>query len=145
VKEIPRELARARRLARVLDDYWIDPLLGTLLPGVGDVVGALVGLYVVMVAVRRRVSPVIIARMLLNLGADALFGIVPVLGDVFDFEFKANRRNVELLADRLSTGGRARGRDWALLIGVAGGFCAVLGLVVWGIVKLLSAISVPAL
>jgi hypothetical protein len=35
--------------------------------------------------------------MLLNLGIDALAGSVPVLGDLFDFGFKAHVRNRVLL------------------------------------------------
>jgi hypothetical protein len=36
-------------------------------------------------------------RMALNVAVDALIGALPVLGDVFDVFFRANRRNVELL------------------------------------------------
>src|SRR5689334_21255829 len=65
------ELDRMRLFARVLDRYFVDPLIGLLIPGGGDVLGSLLGVYTVMVAARRNVSPVIIARMLLNLAADA--------------------------------------------------------------------------
>ena len=33
---VDRELARVRTLARVLDDYLVDPLIGMFLPGIGD-------------------------------------------------------------------------------------------------------------
>src|SRR4051812_14162655 len=79
-----RDIERARTFARVLDDYFVDPLLGLVLPGAGDVLGSLLGLYVVMIAVRRRVSPLVIARMLLNLGLDTVAGAVPLLGDAID-------------------------------------------------------------
>ena len=35
--------------------------------------------------------------MLLNLTVDAIVGSLPVVGDVFDLFFKANRRNLELI------------------------------------------------
>lgn len=63
-------------------------------------IGSLVGLYVVVVAVRRRLPMVTVARMLMNLGVDALVGAVPLFGDLFDFAWKANRRNVALLRER---------------------------------------------
>src|SRR5213076_2964214 len=91
------ELSRARKLARLLDGYFVDPILGLLIPGAGDVIGSLLGLYTLSVAIRRRVSPVIIARMLLNLGLDGLLGVVPLVGDLFDFGFKANQKNIALL------------------------------------------------
>jgi hypothetical protein len=37
------------------------------------------------------------ARMLGNLATDALIGSIPILGDVFDVVFKANRRNLDLI------------------------------------------------
>ncbi len=133
-----RELDRARTLARVLDDYLLDPLLGLVLPGVGDVIGSVLGLYIVGVALRRRASPVVIARMVMNLGLDAAVGAIPLLGDAIDFGFKANRRNVELLSQRPT--GRATARDWALLVGALVAFAAVVALVVWAIVAIVRAL-----
>lgn len=112
-----RELQRVQSLARILDRYLADPILGLILPGAGDFAGSLLGLYAVAVALRRRVSPVIIARMLMNLTADALFGIIPLIGDLFDLGFRANERNAKLLAERGS--GRATARDWLIVIGAA--------------------------
>lgn len=134
-------IARARALARILDDYFVDPLIGLVLPGVGDVIMSVLGLYIVAIALRRRVSPVVIARMLLNLGLDAAIGAVPLVGDVFDFGFRANRRNVALLTDRVATGGRATARDWLAVVAAATGFVAIVGLVCWAIVALVRAIA----
>src|SRR5690606_23649921 len=109
---------RAARIARWTDVRLIDPLLGLLLPGAGDLVSAGIGLYIVGVAARLRVPPVVIARMLLNLGVDALVGAIPLLGDLFDFAWQANRRNVALLEQR-GAGGRSRPTDWLVVIGAA--------------------------
>jgi hypothetical protein len=35
--------------------------------------------------------------MLLNVGLDTAVGSLPLVGDLFDFAFKANRRNLRLL------------------------------------------------
>src|SRR5437899_2862048 len=80
-----------------VDDRYLDPILGVLVPGVGDLIGSALGLYVVGVAVKRRLPLVTVARMLVNLGVDALVGAVPLVGDLFDVAWKANRRNVKLL------------------------------------------------
>lgn len=135
-----RGLAHARLFARVLDDYYVDPLLGMFLPGIGDVLGSVIGLYVVGLAVRRRVSPLVIARMLMNLVADAVLGVVPIIGDAIDFKFKANRRNVELLADRSAVGGRARASDWLAVGAAVAAFLAVIALVCWGVIALVRAL-----
>jgi hypothetical protein len=135
------ELARVRTLARVLDRFFLDPILGLVIPGGGDVLGSMLGMYTVMIAVRRKVSPVIVARMLMNLAGDAVLGFIPFLGDLVDFGFKANQRNVDLLTHRVEdTGGRATARDWLILIAAALGFFLVMAAVIWGIVALFRAV-----
>lgn len=135
------EIARARRLATVLDRYYLDPILGLIVPGGGDVIGSLLGLYTVILAVRRNVSPVVIGRMLLNLGLDTLVGAVPLLGDLFDVGFKAHTRNLELLEHRTEAGGRATARDWMMVIGAALVFVAAIGLSVYLLGQLVDAIQ----
>jgi hypothetical protein len=130
------ELDRVRTLARTLDRYYLDPILGFVVPGVGDVVGSLLGFYVIVIAWRRRVSKIIIARMLMNLAVDAVFGFIPLLGDLFDAKFKANLRNVELLTARAAAGGRATARDWAIVLGALLAYLTVLVLLVWGMIAL---------
>ena len=134
------ELDRVRTIARVMDRFYLDPLLGLLIPGGGDVIGSVIGIYTVMIAARRKVSPVIIARMLMNLALDAVLGFIPFLGDLFDVGFKANTRNLELLGERVEHGGRATARDWLVVIGAGLAYVAVMGLVIWGIVTLLRAV-----
>ena len=134
------ELERVRTLTRVLDHYLVDPVLGLLLPGAGDLIGSLLGLYVVGIAVRRRTSPVVIARMLLNLALDAGLGFVPILGDLADFAFKANEKNLALFSER-RPGGKATARDWLIVIGAALVFIGVVAGVIYGVVALIRAIA----
>jgi len=101
---LPSDIALAVRIADWLDDRYVDPIVGFVLPGAGDVLTTLVGLYPVVVAVRRRMPAVVVARMVRNLGVDLLVGAVPVVGDVFDFFYKAHRKNVELLLERHTLG-----------------------------------------
>jgi Domain of unknown function (DUF4112) len=137
---VPPELAPLHKLTRALDHYLVDPLLGLVLPGAGDLIGSVIGLYVVSIAVRRRMSPVIIARMLLNLALDAGLGLVPLVGDLADFAFKANDRNFALLAERQDTG-KATARDWLIVAGAALAFLAVIGLVIYAIVAAVRALA----
>jgi hypothetical protein len=133
------EVAQIRKLTRVLDHYLVDPLLGLVLPGAGDLIGSLLGLYVVAIAVRRRMSPMIVARMLLNLALDVALGLVPIVGDIADFVFKAHDKNLALLErgeHRKATAG-----DWLVVGGAALVFVAVIGLVIYGIVALVRAIA----
>jgi hypothetical protein len=138
VKPSPdHDIAVARKIARVLDHDLVDPMLGLLLPGIGDVLGSVIGLYIVAVAARRRLSPVVLARMLLTLGVDVVLGIIPVLGDITDFFIKANERNMKLLDERAASGGRARWTDWLVLACAAIAFFGVIVLVCWAVAALL--------
>jgi hypothetical protein len=136
-----RELGRVQTLARVLDHRLVDPLIGLFAPGIGDVLGSVLGMYIVVVAARRRVSPVVVARMVMNLGLDAVLGIIPIVGDIADFKFKANKKNVALLLDRSSVGGRATLRDWAIVAAAALFWIALMGLVIYGFVRLFRALG----
>ena len=97
-------LRRAEFVAGLLDDavtlpviggIGLDALLG-LLPFAGDGVAALCSLYVVFAAWLAGVPRATLARMLLYVGLDWAVGSIPVVGDLFDVVFRANRRNVRL-------------------------------------------------
>lgn len=100
-----RRLERLRRLAVLMDSsirlpggvtIGVDPIIG-LVPVVGDLASTAVSLYIVYEAQRLGTPKRILARMLGNVAVDLLVGEIPVLGDVFDFVFKANVRNLRLL------------------------------------------------
>jgi hypothetical protein len=103
--ETPPGLRRARRVATLLDDavtvpgtnrsVGLDAIVG-LAPVSGDVVAAVCSLYIVFEAARNGVPRAVIGRMLLNVAVDLAVGSVPVVGDLFDVVWKANRRNVRL-------------------------------------------------
>jgi hypothetical protein len=131
----PREAAAlesARLAARLLDEAieipgtsWrigIDPLVG-LVPGIGDAIGAILSLWVLLVGVRLGAPGSVVARMALNVAIDAVVGSVPVAGDLADFAWKANVRNVRLLEAWLARPAethRASGAlVAALLLGIA--------------------------
>lgn len=131
-----RALAVANTMARWLDGRFVDPLLGLLLPGVGDLLSSALGLYPVLLAWRRRAPKVLLARMLLNLAADAAGGAIPIVGDIWDFLFKAHARNAELLRTRLASGDvRGHWSDTLVVAAAVLAFVAALALpvvvVVW--------------
>lgn len=74
-----------------------DAILGFFFPVVGDAASAFSHITLIYYAFRARVSKVVLARMVLNVAMDALWGSVPLVGDLFDAGFRANRKNLELL------------------------------------------------
>ena len=113
-----RDVARAVTLADWLDDRYLDPIIGFVLPEVGDLLMSLVGLYPVFLAIRHKLPAVVVARMIRNLAIDALVGAIPLLGDAFDVVWKAHRKNADLLLERHVLGPSPL-RDWAAVIGAS--------------------------
>ena len=117
-EEIDRAEARLDRFATLLDSAWVipgtgirfgaDSLLG-LIPGIGDALGLALAAYVVTEAKRLGAPPLLVSRMAINVGIDVAIGAVPLLGDVFDVYFKANKRNAALLRQHLGDVRRGRG------------------------------------
>lgn len=106
----PRRLERMRWVGWLLDSsipvpgtrfrLGIDQIIG-LVPGIGDLIGGVLSLYIILEASRFGVPRGLLARMGWNVAVDTLVGEVPVLGDLFDIGFKANIRNLALLDDYL--------------------------------------------
>jgi hypothetical protein len=80
--------------------FGLDPLIG-LVPVLGDLIPAAIGLYLVFEARELGASRWLQARMVGNLLLDLLVGAVPVLGDFFDLMFRAHHRNLKLLQKEL--------------------------------------------
>jgi hypothetical protein len=108
----------------------LDGIVGLLLPGGGDALGAVVSAALVLLAARQGVPRVVVGRMVFNIAVDALGGAIPVLGDLFDIGWKANTRNLALL-ERHRGGRPPTWRDWIWLWALLGGLAlVVLGAVV---------------
>lgn len=78
----------------------LDAIVG-LVPVGGDVLTALMGLYIVWEARNAGVPKWRLLQMAANLGFDTLLGAIPVAGDLFDFLFRSNSRNLRIVRKHL--------------------------------------------
>jgi hypothetical protein len=109
-RETRRRVERLERLAWWLDDrfripgtnitFGLDSLIG-LVPGVGDSAAALGAAYFIVQAYQLGLPRGVLFRMAFNVLLDLAVGSIPLLGDIFDVGFKANRRNMALLKRHL--------------------------------------------
>ena len=104
--EVERSLDRLSHLLdglfRIPGTGWrfgLDAIVG-LIPGVGDVATSLASFYILAAGVRYRVPKVTLLRMGMNIGVDFLLGAIPGIGDLFDFAWKSNEMNMELIRKR---------------------------------------------
>ena len=107
-----------------------DALIG-LIPGVGDLVGALLSSYIIAVAAARGLPPSALARMAINVGLEAVVGLVPIAGDLFDAAWKANQRNMRLIEQFEKAPAAARRQSRAVV--AAWSACAIVFVVLLGL------------
>ena len=95
--------------------FGLDPILG-LIPGVGDLVSPLFTLGILFQARDLGIPRVVQLRMIFNVAIDVLTGFVPLIGDLFDFAWKANNRNMTLLERHLYEEHGPSRSDWAFVV-----------------------------
>ncbi|OGX91449.1 DUF4112 domain-containing protein [Hymenobacter coccineus] len=135
VEHVARLMDSQFRLPGTRFRFGLDPLLG-LIPIVGDLSSTAVSVALLLTMLRHGASGAVVVRMALNILLDTVVGAVPVLGNIFDFAYKSNERNVALLRRHYAEGRHAgSGRGLVALLLLA--FLAVAGLVAWGSVALL--------
>jgi uncharacterized protein DUF4112 len=118
--------------------FGLDPIIG-LVPIAGDLATTLVSFYILSLAVQLRIPRSTMARMALNVGIDYVLGAIPLVGNVFDFAWKANQRNMQLLERAAAAPVHERRRqtilDWLMIGGVVvllvAGFVGSIMLAVW--------------
>jgi hypothetical protein len=122
-------------LSHLLDDWFripgtsirfgLDGIVG-FIPGVGDAIGGIASCIIIVAAWMRGVSYVTLSRMLANWGIEVVLGMVPVLGNLFDIGWKANRRNYALLTGSLADPQGVRRRSWLFFAVLCLFFAALL-------------------
>lgn len=97
--------------------FGLDSLIG-LIPNVGDISTSLVSFYILVAGVRYGVPKITLLRMALNIALDYIIGIIPFIGDAFDFFWKANYRNMELIREHGEGRGKGTTGDWIFVISI---------------------------
>ena len=113
----------ARRMRRIENlEHWLDrqfklPIVGKavgwdgimgLVPVLGDTVAGGLSAYLIWEAHKAGADTRTKAKMIGHVGLDYLIGLVPVVGWVADFFYKANTKNLRLLKEHLAEEDRRR-------------------------------------
>ena len=133
--ETSRTFRLTKSIARWMDRYYLDPIIGFFLPAYGDVVTALLNLpYLDISMLKLRSIPLTLA-IIYNLLFDVCVGLIPLLGDLFDVFNKSYTKNSRLLTGFVE-GNRTIIREVnrkALIIGV---LCLLLILFIYLLIYL---------
>lgn len=95
--------------------FGLDFLIG-LIPYIGDVIGLAISGVLLLVMARNGASGMVALKMAGNILLDAVVGVFPLVGDLFDLGYKANRRNVNLLQEHYREGRHQGSALWVILL-----------------------------
>jgi hypothetical protein len=133
------------RIAYLLDEkfklpgtnfrFGLDPVIN-LIPFAGDVSGFIVAAALVCVMAKQGVSRKVLILMVLNVVLDAIIGAIPLIGQVFDFYYKSNSRNIKLLKEHYQEG-KHQGSGTGVLVMIFLVLFVFFGLFLFGLFKLL--------
>lgn len=102
--QINKDFEHIDRMANFLDEkfeifgfkFGWDPILN-LIPYLGKVIGFITSVGLVIIMAKHKVSGKVIIKMLGNVILDLIIGSIPLIGNIGDFFYKANTKNVALL------------------------------------------------
>ena len=114
--------------------FGLDPILG-LFPVIGDFASFGMSAVLVFTMARHGASSKLVVLMLFNSALDFFLGSIPVLGNIFDFYFKANQRNVRMLRQYYEEG-KYQGSGKNLAIGLLIGFIVLAIFMMWALWQL---------
>ena len=136
---VPVQLEGINNFSKLLDTrfripgtdirFGVDFLIG-LVPYAGDIMGFLFSCGLLVTMIRHGASGQILGKMIFNIVLDLVVGSIPILGDVFDLFYKANRRNYHLLEEHYGEG-KYQGSIWRVVIPVILGLSLILILMFW--------------
>lgn len=89
--------------------FGLDAIIG-LVPGIGDLVCGAMSMWLISEARQMGAPQWLIARMIWNVAVEVGVGAVPVVGDLFDVAWKANRKNIQLLRQHFESVSRREKR-----------------------------------
>lgn len=86
------------KIRKIMDDFFIDPILGLILPGLGDGITTVLSIpYIYQALVKLKSVPLTLA-MIYNLLIDWLLGMIPFyIGDVIDVFHRSFKKNMKLI------------------------------------------------
>lgn len=100
IEAVEAVLERAFMVPGINRPVGLDAIIG-LVPVVGDLLTAAMSAYAIWEARNLGMSKWQLTRMGANVAVDTALGAIPFLGDLFDFAFRSNTRNLRIVRRHL--------------------------------------------
>ncbi|MBX2874127.1 MAG: DUF4112 domain-containing protein [Saprospiraceae bacterium] len=95
--------------------FGLDFLIG-LVPYVGDLASFAISGLLLMGMARHGASGMLILKMMGNVLLDTVIGAIPILGDIFDLQYRANWRNLKLFEEFYEAGEHQGSGCWVVIL-----------------------------
>lgn len=116
--------------------FGLDFLIG-LIPYVGDLISFGISSVLLIAMARHGVGGRVVLLMIWNIFLDTVVGGIPILGDLFDLQYRANRRNFELLKAHYQED-RYQGSVWPIILLILVVLVAIFFAMIWLLWKIAS-------
>lgn len=139
--EIPNTptIRTVRKLSYLMDEqfrlpgtkfrFGLDPILN-LIPFAGDFAGFIISGGLVLAMSSKGLTSKIVVLMCLNIFLDATIGAIPGIGQIWDFFFKSNTRNMKLMEEYYQEGKHQGSGKSTILLALAALFMIFIILLV---------------
>lgn len=116
--------------------FGLDFLIG-LVPYIGDILSFGISGLLLMGMARHGASGMLLLKMTGNVLLDTIIGSIPILGDLFDLQYRANWRNLKLFEEFYEKGEHQGNGCWVIVL-LLFGLIALFGLLIyliWNLMK----------
>lgn len=86
-----------KKIYVAMDQWFLDPILGLIMPGLGDIITACLTIPFIFTSIFKLRSIPLTLAIISNCLIDLLIGLVPIIGDIGDFAYKSYKRNYFLI------------------------------------------------
>ena len=137
-QKVPKDLRDIAKVVKLMESsfripftnrtFGLEPIIG-LVPVIGDSIGFIVTSWIMVTLLRNGASGKVIAKMFINIFIDVALAFMPVLGNVIDFFFKTNQRNLSLAVEHYQYGtnqGSAKSVILPIILGLSVMFITML-------------------
>lgn len=144
-QKVPKDLRDIARVVKLMDSsfripftnrtFGLEPIIG-LVPVVGDAIGFIITSWIMITLLRNNASGKVIAKMFINIFIDLALAFMPVLGNIIDFFFKTNQRNLVLAVEHYQYG-KNQGSAMSVLLPVMIGLSIIFFTMMTGMIVIL--------
>ena len=123
-------------MAKKYDDWFLDPIIGMIIPGVGDIISSIVAFPALYVAIFKVKSFKLSLAIFYITVLDVLCGIIPGVGDIVDAFYKSNKKATRWIVgyvegDQVTISQVNKSAAWASVMLI------ILGILIWALFSLL--------